>query len=211
MTQLTSTGQIKADTAKFFYKYAGRMADSLVTTGKVAAADRGVAFAKLASSDLTKHGIKVSKDMLAAASKELPVVDAMLARSAAKAAQAGTTTGSKALVKSAAASAGAAVAKQSALEAAKGTARGAAPIAVAFFAVEGVYNLARYANGYITGEEVRRRTARSAASNGGGVVGAAAGAAIGSVFPVVGTAIGAVVGGMAGGVLSGWLTGRAME
>ena len=210
----TSFGQINADTAKFLYKSAGRTADSLVKLGKITAADRGVAFAKLASSDLAKQGIQVSKSMLATASKGIPAVDAILARSATKSAQVAATaatSGASAMARSAATSATVAVARQSALEAVKGTARGAAPLAAVFFAAEGVYNLARYANGDISGEEAARRTARSAASNSGGVAGAVAGAAIGSVFPFVGTAIGAVVGGLVGGVFSGWAASKAME
>ena len=209
----SSLGQLNADTAKYLYQSAGRTADTLVRMGKIAVADRGVAFAKLASTDLSKHGIKASKEMLIAASKELPVVDAMVMRSAARAARVATatTSTSSAVVKSAATSAGAAVARQTAVEAAKGTARGAVPIAAVFFAVEGVCNLVRYVRGDISGAEVGRRTARSAASNGGGVAGAAAGAAVGSVVPVVGTAVGAVVGGIFGGTLVGWLAGEAMK
>ncbi len=209
----SSFGQLNADTAKYLYQSAGRAADTLVRMGKIGTADRGVAFAKLASKDLSRYGIKASKEMLIQASKELPVVDAMVARSASRAVQvaATTTSTSGAVVKSAAVSTAATVARQTAVEAAKSTARGAAPIAAAFFAVEGAYNLVRYARGDISGQEARRRTARSAASNGGGVAGAAAGAAIGSVVPVVGTAVGALVGGIVGGTLSGWLAGEAMK
>lgn len=211
----SSIGQMKSDTATQLYKRAGSLVDAWVKTEKILPTDRDLAFAKMVSSYLKEYGIQIPKDMLATASKELPFVDARLARVAEKLAAVTPTTtyGVGTVFKNAPAPAVvvAAVARQSALEAAKSTARSAAPIAAGLFAAEAVWNLARYANGGISGSDLARRTTRSAASNGGGVAGAAAGAAIGSMFPVVGTAIGAIVGGIVGGVSSGWLVGLAMK
>lgn len=202
---MTTYGQQRAETAKLVYQFARRQTDSLVKLGRIAAGESEAAFAKLASRDLTRYGIPLSKDMLSKLSQEVPYVDALLAKSAEKAARATVSGTVEAAVtaKTVAAAAGGALAQQTALGAARTAARGTAGVAAAFFIAESGYTLFRLARGQITSEEAGRRTARSAASNAGGVAGAAAGAAVGSVVPLIGTAIGAIVGGFAGGVLSG--------
>lgn len=57
----TSFGQLNAETAKQIYQIAGRIADELVIAGKISAEERSLAFMKLASDNLTKHGIPVSQ------------------------------------------------------------------------------------------------------------------------------------------------------
>lgn len=199
----SSIGQMNAELAKSYMRSAGNIADTLVKSGKIVASERGIAFAKLASPDLTKSGIKVSKDMVAMAGKKLPFVDALVAKVAGSSSPGMSTTAT-----TVATSVGTVAMRQTASHAAKSTVRGAAPVAVGLFFAEGIYTAVRYSRGHTTGAEARRRTVRSAASNAGGVGGAAAGAAIGSVVPVLGTAVGAVVGGIFGGILSGYAAGK---
>ena len=102
----SSVGQMNAELAKTTYQLAGKFADNLVAAGKIAASDRGTAFAKIASSNLTRYGIRVSKEMAETARSALPAVDAMLAKSTAEAVVgSGSTTAAAAVAKSTATSA----------------------------------------------------------------------------------------------------------
>lgn len=197
----SSFGQWNADTARQIYQMAGSAADALVKAGKITAEERSIAFMKLASNNLTKYGISVPKEMLAA-SKDLPVFDTIVANS--KNVAGSITTRTATAAENLAISSGSTIMKQTALESGKGALRSAAPVAAVMFAAEGVYNITRFAKGQISGKEVLRRTACSAVSNASGVGGSAIGAAIGSVVPVIGTAVGAAVGGLVAGMLSRW-------
>lgn len=79
--------------------------------------------------------------------------------------------------------------------------------AVAFGVAELGWDAIKYANGDISGDEMKERACGTVGSTGGAMGGAAAGAALGSVVPVVGTAIGGVIGGIVGG-MSGGALGR---
>lgn len=85
--------------------------------------------------------------------------------------------------------------------------RGNAITGLATFAVLSVADVANIFQGRISGGQLFKNMAGTAASVAGGLggwtAGAAAGAAAGSVIPILGTAVGGVVGGLVGAMLAG--------
>ena len=172
----SSVGQWNSELAGEIYRRAGVRADTLVKAGKITAADRDATWAKIVFERLTSANIPVPKAVAAQAGMEAAP---SVVQGAVPTAQA--------------------AARVTAGQAAKGVLRGGWPIALGMFVLEGTHTLYKFASGDIDAKEAKRRTVRSAASNGGALSGAAGGAAIGTVIlPGVGTAIGTVFGGIVG-------------
>lgn len=183
-----SPGQLDNELARQIFKICGRTADTFARSGRIPAIARDAFFSKQVAEEFTRLGLKIPKHIAIKAGI-----------STAKAAQTTATTGAGAITS--------AVAKASAGQTFRSTLRVGAPVAALFFVAEGALNARRFSKGQITGDEFRRRTVESAATNGGGLVGSAGGAAIGTmILPGVGTVLGALIGGFVGSFGSGKIT-----
>jgi len=157
------------------YRSASKIADAMVSAGKIAAKDRDRTWANIVKRDLSKYNLKVPKGVLS--------------RTGQKCGNASFKSATGAMTGSATSMAG---------QATKQTLRVGAPIAVGIFLGQSAHTAYKYSKGQISSAEALRKTAESAASNGGGLGGAALGAALGTlILPGVGTVIGSVVGGAA--------------
>lgn len=185
---MTSVGQLNNESAKMIYKIAGRIADAMVKSGKIAAADRNATWAKMVAERLIRMNIEVPK--------------AIAAQAGIQTAANGTASAAQATIAQAAsASVAVSAANTTVSQATKGMIRGAIPITIACFAAETAYTAFKYGAGDIDFAEAKRRTTKSVASNTGGLGGAAVGAAIGTaLFPGPGTVIGGIIGSMSGAI-----------